>query len=317
VCGRSAIAAGRRAAVALAAAALVLPLAGCGVGPGKSAASAQLVITQDFGAHPLAQLTNPKVGGADTVMRFLERNAKVTTRYGGGYVQSIAGRSGGMRDGRPVDWFFYVNGILASKGAASTRLRDGAVIWWDRHDWTATQDVPAVVGSFPEPFIHGIAGRRLPTRLECIAPGSAGCEAVQQHLTDAGILAPEGGLQSSLAKETLRVLVGPYRALRADGAVQQLEHGPQASGVYARPSPDGRAIATLDADGRTVRRLRAGAGLVAATRFEGGQPVWIVTGTDEAGVAAAASALDEGNLKNRFAVAVSDGRAIPLPQDAP
>jgi uncharacterized protein DUF4430 len=317
VCGRSAIAAGRRAAAALAAAALVVPLAGCGVGPGKSPASAQLVITQDFGAHPLAQLTNPKVGGADTVMRFLERNAKVTTRYGGGYVQSIAGRSGGTRDGRPVDWFFYVNGILASKGAASTRLRDGAVIWWDRHDWTATQDVPAVVGSFPEPFIHGIAGRRLPTRLECIAPGSAGCEAVQKHLTDAGILAPEGGLQSSLAKETLRVLVGPYRALRADGAVRQLEHGPQASGVYARPSPDGGAIATLDADGRTVRRLRAGTGLVAATRFEGGQPVWIVTGTDEAGVAAAASALDEGNLKNRFAVAVSDGRAIPLPQDAP
>ena len=34
-------------------------------------------------------------------------------------------------------------------------------------------DVPAVVGSYPEPFLHGIDGRRLPTRIECTEPKSA------------------------------------------------------------------------------------------------------------------------------------------------
>jgi hypothetical protein len=308
----------RRAALLAAVLAAAAPaLAGCGLGAGKSPTGARLVITQDFGAHPLAQLDDPKFGGSDTVMRFLQRNANVTTRFGGGYVQSIAGRSGGTAGGRPVDWFYFVNGVLAPKGAASTRLHDGDVVWWDRHDWGVTQDVPAVVGTFPEPFLHGIDGKRLPTRLECIQPGTPSCKAVQQRLTDAGVLAPEGGLQRSLAKETLRVLVGPYKALRDDDAVRQLERGPKASGVYARPSADGRTITTLDAQSRPVQRLGAGTGLVAATRFEDGRPVWIVTGTDEAGIAAATSALDEGNLKNRFAVAVSAGRAVALPEAAP
>ena len=99
--------------------------------------------------------------------------------------------------------------------------------------------------------------------------------------------------------------------------MRQLERGPKASGVYAKPSADGRTITTLDARGHAVARLGAGTGLVAATRFEGGRPVWIVTGTDDAGIAAAATALDQGNLKNRFAVAVTDGRAVALPQDRP
>jgi hypothetical protein len=41
--------------------------------------------------------------------------------------------------------------------------------------------------------------------------------------------------------------------------------------------------------------------------------VWVVTGTDEAGVDAAAAALDEGALAGHFAVAVSGGKPIALP----
>jgi hypothetical protein len=39
----------------------------------------------------------------------------------------------------------------------------------------------------------------------------------------------------------------------------------------------------------------------------------VVTGTDDAGVAAAARAFAEGTLAHRFAVAVSGGRPVPLP----
>jgi hypothetical protein len=88
--------------------------------------------------------------------------------------------------------------------------------------------------------------------------------------------------------------------------------------VFAKPAADGRSIALLDARGAVTRTLRAGTGLIAATRVDDGKeqlsdPVWVVTGTDDAGVAAAASALDEGALAGRFAVAISGGRPVGLP----
>jgi hypothetical protein len=301
----------------LAAVALALVAAGCGVGAGGTPGGAKLVVTQDFGRAAVLDLADPKVSGSDTVMRFLQRNAEVKTRYGGGFVQSIDGHRGGRSGGRPVDWLYYVNGVEAEVGAASRRLRNDDVVWWDRHDWSAAQRVPAVVGAYPEPFRHGPDGKRLPVRVECIDPQADACQAVQDRMTKAGVLAAQGGLQTSLTKQTLRILVGPYGQLRADDAARLLEGGPRRSGVYARPARDGRTIAVLDDRGHTTRTLGAGAGLVAATRFQDGKPVWFVTGTDARGVAAAAAALDEGNLKNRFALAIAADRGIPLPEGAP
>ena len=51
------------------------------------------------------------------------------------------------------------------------------------------------------------------------------------------------------------MLVGPWTALRLDPAANALEHGPRASGVYARMTPDGRTIAVLTADGRVATTL--------------------------------------------------------------
>ena len=66
-------------------------------------------------------------------------------------------------------------------------------------------------------------------------------------------------------------------------------------------------------DGETERTVSQGAGLVAATRLGGEAPTWIVTGTDAVGLAAAAAQLDEDSLADKFAIAVEDGRPVPLP----
>ncbi len=290
--------------------------AGCGVGAGESKGGASLVVTDDFGTASIVDLAEPEVGGADTIMRVLQRNADVKTRYGGGFVADIGGRRGGTQGGRPVDWFFYVNGLLSEKGAASRRLREDDAIWWDRHDWGGGE-TKAVIGSFPAPFTHGVDGKRMPVRVECVDSKLPACDRVQDALTNVDVLAAKGGIQTSFTQETLRIIVGRYEQLRGDDAVRTLEEGPRASGVYARLSRDGRSIAVLDERGRTTRVLRAGAGLVAATVYEDGQPVWIVTGTDDAGVRDAASALDEGTLKNRFALAVADGRGVRVPEVGP
>src|SRR3712207_8032212 len=54
--------------------------------------------------------------------------------YGGGFVQSIDGISGGRQRGRSVDWFYYVNGIEGGSGAAARKLAPGDRVWWDHHD---------------------------------------------------------------------------------------------------------------------------------------------------------------------------------------
>src|SRR3954449_8563249 len=243
-------------------------VAGCGVGPGTTPADVRLTVTDRFGTRPVVALDGARVRGSDTVMRLLQRNAKVTTRYGGGFVQSIDGLPGGQSGARRQDWFYFVNGVEAGKGAAATAVHPGDRIWWDRRDWTVAQEVPAVVGSFPEPFVHGVDGKRLPTRVECSEPKSAACSTVAGKMEDLGLVAARGGVGNSFVQDTLRIVVGPWRAVRGDATVKLLEKGPATSGVFAKPSADGREIALLDAGGRVTRTLGAGTGLIAATKVK-------------------------------------------------
>ena len=174
--------------------------------------------------------------------------------------------------------------------------------------------MPAVVGSFPEPFRHGIDGKRLPVRVECADPGAPACETVATRLSDLGVPAARGGLRTSHVEQTLRVVVGPWSVARtSDTALQRMERGPRASGVFARPAPDGRRIALLDERARTTRELGPGGGLIVAVRDGERAPTWAVTGTDAAGVEAAARAFGERALRHRFAVAVAGDGPVALP----
>jgi hypothetical protein len=289
--------------------------AGCGLGAGESeGGSVSLTVTRDFGTRRVGADSRGGIPGGETVMRLLQRKFDVETRYGGGFVQTINGVAGGREAGRPVDWFYYVNGVLADDGAAAHKIRPGDRVWWDRHDWSATMDVRAVVGAFPEPFLSGEDGKRLPVRLDCGSDASDACDEVARRLTAAGVKVAGRSAAGSFGGEgLLRVEVGRWAQVRKDPAVRRLEKGPRASGVFARPSAAGDRIALLDAAGATMRTLGTGSGLVAATRLGGEAPTWVVTGTDTVGVAAAAAQLDESSLRNHFAVAVERGRGTPLP----
>jgi hypothetical protein len=294
----------------------LLSLAGCGLGPGTAPSGVRLAVTEDFGAHVVGTSSSPRVQGQETVMSLLMRNYKVTTRYGGGFVESVDGHSGGTQAGEPVDWFYYVNGVEASKGAVETNLHAGDRVWWDLHDWGQTDTTPAVVGSFPEPFLAGIEGKRYPLRLECAEPSGAACSEVRERLTKLGVPVALAAVSPEEEQLTLRLLVGPYSALGDSLSVHDIGAGPRYSGVYARFSDGGRALELLDPAGRTVRTLGAGAGLVAATRYGNQAPVWVLTGTNAAGVKLAADAFDEASLHNHFALALaSPNLSVPLPTE--
>ena len=299
--------------------ALAGALAGCGLGAGEAEESAgvTLQVTRNFGAQGLGRYEEGKVRPSETVMRMLQRRFEVTTRYGGGFVSEIDGLGGGRRSGRPVDWFFYVNGIEASQGAASRRIQPGDTIWWDHHDWGAAMRIPAIVGSFPEPFRSGTGGKRFPVRIDCAPDSRRACEEVRKRLDLAGVKV--GGtttLGQAVGPGVLRLVVGRWAYVRADDTVARIERGPAVSGVFARFDRAGTKLDLLEPRGTVLRTLRAGAGLVAATSFEDQQPTWVVTGTDEVGVAAAAAAIDEDGLRDHFARAIENGQGVPLPPPA-
>jgi hypothetical protein len=295
-----------------------LILAGCGFGAGKkSGGSVTVTVSQDFGERQLAPTRRETAREGETVMRLLQRSFDVQTRFGGNFVQEIDGVSGGREDGQRVDWFYYVNGIESSQGAGERRLHAGDRVWWDHHDWETAMRVPAVVGAFPEPFKSGQEGHKLPIRLVCMGTENRSCDEVETRLSNAGIRNVARSNLESSPGEVLRILVGRWSEVRKDIGARQLEEGPEVSGVFAKPSVSGAAIELVDSAGKFERTLGAGSGLVAATSFQDMHPTWLVTGTDDVGVAAAAAALTEDQLRHHFALAIEAGRGVPLPLEGP
>lgn len=124
---------------------LALVLAGCG--GGGEHGSAVLWVTRDRGSDVVFTGTVP---AGLTAIQALERVQKVSTRYGGRFVQSIDGVSGSLSGER--DWFYFVNGVEEDVGAAEFRLHPGDVEWWDYRSWAHGQmSVPVVVGAWPRP----------------------------------------------------------------------------------------------------------------------------------------------------------------------
>jgi hypothetical protein len=324
--------------------AIALALAGCGLAVGSAPTGVQLLVTRGFGQVVVQRTTGLHASEGETVRSLLAANRALPSGSPGAPVTSVDGLSEGAAaaeadrvgagkaaaDQAAADqaapdqtapdqaarWVYYVNGVQALKGPAHTEVHPGDHVWWDLHDASQAPATPAaIVGAFPQPFLNGIGGKRLPVRVECTAVSYA-CGEVTATLRRFDVPAAITAVGSGGAPETLRVMVGPWKRIGGDLEAQSIARGPRASGVYARFSADGGQLTLLDAEGQPARTLGGGAGLVAATQAPKEAPVWVVTGTDEAGVALAARAFNRATLEDRFAVALQAGVATPLPVPA-
>lgn len=293
---------------------------GCSLGPlGEQSGGVSLTVTRDFGSRQLEHSSQSEHPKGETVMRYLQRHAKVETSYGGKFVKTIESVASSDSGGQRSDWFYYVNGIEADIGAAERELAAGDRVWWDYHDWSTAMRVPAVVGAYPEPFVHGEQGKRFPVRIDCGPDSSSACEKVADQLDRAGVAASTAAIGSVTGENVLRLVVGTWNEVRRDAAARQLEQGPARSGVYAKPvasSTNSYEFDLLDEAGEVARSLGAGGGLIAATRFERQAPTWIVSGADRSGLDRAVTQLTERSLRNRFAIA-TDAKVVSLPIASP
>jgi hypothetical protein len=187
-------------------AAVLVLLAGCGgAAAGGDEGTATLWVTRDRGAEVLL---DAEVDAGQSLMRALDGEVELETRYGGRFVQSIDGISGSLEDQR--DWFWFVNGYEGERSAAAYRLRDGDVAWLDYRRWTREGEARVVVGAFPEPFVHGYDGRTRPAHVR-YAPGA---EARARELAE--VVAAESveplGARVPADANVLEVRLGPRRA---------------------------------------------------------------------------------------------------------
>ncbi|MCC6830126.1 MAG: DUF4430 domain-containing protein [Thermoleophilia bacterium] len=276
--------------------ALVVVAGGCerrsdATPPAAEAPSARVVVTAGFGAEVLL---DGRVAPGGAVLDGLRALTPVKTAYGGGFVAEILGR--GTDPGAKEAWFYWVDGVLANRGADQVRLADGEEVWWDHHRWGgAVADPWAVVGAWPLPF----------TRAPAVA-------------TDgplAGALDAAGARTTGGPGGPWRVIVGTDADLRRrDAAWARAAGDPGGDGLTATLR-DGRVL-LLDPDGERLRP-EPGASAIAVAFPSGTDPadgvVMAVVGTraGAADAAAAACAARPEVLRNRLAVAF-DASGSPL-----
>lgn len=307
------------------AAVLSLASVGCArVGPPRDAKkratdTVRLAITRDFGTQSVL-LKSPRLPRGATVLGVLSKNARVKTAYGGGFVNSIQGLASGYTKGggSKYDWFYYVNGVQASVGAGEYQLTAGDRVWWDYHNWNFASFVPAVIGQYPEPFVHGHGGRRPPVAVVYAKGFEHEAGALRDRLLrDGAKNVTFEPLKSSLDAPGARslVLIGVWSDLARLKWVQEAAAAPSTSGVFVR-FEKGEAL-MLDCTGTTSDAQRK-AGAIMATGQPGQAAVaWLVTGVDAAGVQRAAQVLIKTPraINGKFGVVVDEaGNIIPVPR---
>ena len=290
---------GRRLAAALAALALVLAGAGCkeriAPPPAPGGPAVSMVLTRDFGTR---QVATARAAPGQSAMAALQGSFQVETRYSGAYVQGIDGLTGSSSAG--TDWLYFVNGVEADVGAASYDLHADDRVWWDHRRWHGRPSVGAVVGAWPEPFLHGYGG------------GAAPRVAADPPL--AGALAAAGA-RVTAGDSSYRALVGSDADLRRrDPAWSRAASDPQRAGMTAWIA-DGAVHAWDGAAGHPVD-VPGAVAVVAAVRAgvtAGDGVVLAVAGLDAAQARRAARQVvaDPAALHDRYAVCLDPlGRPV-------
>ncbi len=138
--------------------ALVL-LSGCRVGAASlpEPVTIQVAATRDFG-H---ELIFEREAVIETRMSAADVLGKVTAfETDGSYITEFEG----LRGDDKVYWMYYVNGLLSKYFAGGYTTRPGDVMLWDFHPWAgACHGSSAIIGSFPEPLLHGYEGQARPS----------------------------------------------------------------------------------------------------------------------------------------------------------
>jgi Domain of unknown function (DUF4430) len=261
--------------------------------PPSGPRAAAVTITEGFGGRVLA---TARAAPGQSAMTALRRVARVDTRYGGRFVQSIDGVAGDPSRG--MAWLYFVNGFQANVGATDYTLHPGDREWWDYRYWNDLIQVPVAIGAWPEPFVHGFGGAR--PAVEVSGPPCAGRVASALRAAGAHLVRRASAFRVRVETFARAASALSTRTWRGRGLTVVLSGG----GVLVyrgraglRPDPAAQAVIAAyqpgDATGRSAALVIAGRTVASAC------------------AAAATLARDPGAVRNAYAVALDgSGRVI-------
>ncbi len=278
-----------------------------------------IIVTKDFGKEMILSKTvyfYPK----KSVLDALREVAEVDTAYGGSFVKGINGIESQFPKVHK-DWFFYVNGISSSVGASEYLLNPGDVIQWDFHVWN-DKFIPAIIGCFPEPFLHGYKGETYPTVIVYSYDLKEIAEKLKVKLIEHGVkdvsIKEDDLLSEQEKRHSNLIILGT-----ADSPLISELNGLYDKIGFSVYFEEGGFV--LDSKRDITARYNS-AGVIQAT-----QNPWnpkgigacenvllVITGTDEGEVKNSANILihrsNENEIRNAFAIVVVEDNLIRVPQ---
>lgn len=258
-----------------------------------------LIVTSDFG-HTKMFGKNVGLVKDEVGMEVMFRNLDIQTAYGGGFVNSINGLQSKFTfftgsERKKQDWFYWVNGVLAPIGIGEYRPQSDDEIWWDYHDWSMTMFIPAVIGSYPQPFKNGFWGKNPGTVIMYAKEFKDGAEKLKKSLISRGVKEVDISPYDSTALEKpskYYILLGKWDDLSKESELlQKTNKKSKLVGVYAKFDED--KLHSLNFKGKIIKSYdkKAGAIYANASGMGSTNPIWFVTGIDEEGVGLALDVL--------------------------
>jgi hypothetical protein len=334
-----------RAVGAMLVIACALVLAGCSASPFRSDPTkhstqilgprAWVVLTTDGGRH-LVTRRSVRLEHGDTALDLLSRVGDVRLAPDGTIAQVDGEGGGALRTFGPekAAWYYRVDGI-ESLGVKPDRylVQPGQSIWWDLRRYDIYERLPVAVGLFPEPLFSGWRNSARPVRIAYGGDFKKDAEyfrdSVFQKLdpdvvsisVDEGV-AGIGGEDSRASKgdvgtvavrtKRANLVIGRWEDLRMDPYLADIDLDSFHYGITTYIT--GTQIMRQDPDMEFPQELDDAEGLVWAATVDSepdGTIAFVITGTTDEGVHAAARALRSGACQFYLACAVDrQGRVI-------
>ncbi len=286
----------------------------------------RVVVTQNFGQEVMFDETL-QVPPDSAAMAVLEKVTEVETSYGGGFVNAIngvrSGYTGSQKNQKTkMDWFFYVNGIQSNVGALDYELHDGDVQHWDFHSWSFRHFTPAIIDGFPAALRNGFGGKVSPTLIVYQDTMKENAKKLEKKLIKLGVNSTGTRSFSELTvneKESSNLIVV---GLPDNNLISELNQNWQRLGFFAY-FENGNLI-VIDSGGEVTAEYGAGTGVIQVTQNPWNPKgigacenvVWLVSGTDEAGLGDALDDLINHHDEFQYAggIVVVDSEIIKVPQ---
>jgi len=271
-------------------------------------------LTRDYGQIALDS-REVELQSDFSLMEYMQREHQVTTGFGGGFITGINGLESSAGTDGNFDWFFFVNGSVASVGADQLKPAPSDVVWWDYHRWSDAAGPTDVIGCYPQPLVN----RNL--FILTSPPYQEVAEECQRALTAQGALQveivdlAEGGIQLDKSEAPV-IVIGAWSELQENTYISKWNQAFARNGSGIHFTADG--IELLSVDGKVQKTLGEGTGvIVASSTGMRDNPMWLIAGVDDQGVKEAARMLcsQPDDLRWKCGLVVQGGQITALPVD--